>query len=360
MTTALSHIQNMSPYALANVAAPVGRRLISLSQNESLRPPSPDVIQAATAALVKGAEYPDPDWTDLRASLAALHDIPAQGILCGAGSLDLIGCLMRVYSGPERSVLAPEHAYPFFKTAAQMADARLDTASEVDATVDVDALLGAVQPDTGIVCVANPGNPTGTRITTSDIRRLRAGLRDDILLVIDEAYGEFADHLDGRCWDMVEAGNCVVLRTFSKAYSMAGFRIGWGLFPEPVAEQVRKVMNPNNLSRAAQMAAVAAVRDQAYMEETCAMTRALRENASRTLIRAGIDVVPSVTNFVLIQFASPDEAQAADAALRADGIVLRRQQGAGLPHALRMTIGQERATHQAVTRLIQWRQETKR
>jgi histidinol-phosphate aminotransferase len=347
----------MSPYALADMTAPMGVDLISLSQNESLRPPSPDVVSAATDALTSGAEYPDPDWTALRTALSKLHNIPASQILCGAGSLDLIGCLTRAYTGPDASILAPEHAYPFFKTAAQMADARFDTAPEDNGIVDIDALLHAVQPDTTMVCVANPGNPTGTRIAKSELLRLRAALNNDIILVIDEAYGEFADHMNERCWDMVAGGNCVVLRTFSKAYSMAGFRIGWGLFPEPILTQMRKVMNPNNVTHASQAAALAAVGDQEYMIETCQITAKLRDDAAARLAKAGFDVLPSVTNFLLIRFASSDMAAAADTSLRTQGIFLRRQSGAGLPHALRITIGPAHATMSAVAHLERWQKD---
>ena len=358
MTNALDHIQLMSPYALADMTAPAGMQLISLSQNESLRPPSPGAIKAATESLLNGSQYPDPDWTDLRTALSDLHNISTDQILCGTGSLDLIGCIARAFSGPERSILAPEHAYPFFETAAQMANARFDTAPEDNGTVCVDALLNAVKPDTSIVFVANPANPTGTRIPKSDLQRLRTNLRTDIILVIDEAYGEFSDPLGERCWDMTNTANCIVLRTFSKAYSMAGFRIGWGLFPEPIANEVRKVMNPNNVTRAAQTAAVEAVRDQAYMQQTCQITANLRDQAMHALTKAGFDVLPSVTNFLLIQFANTAKAKDADATLRAHGIFLRRQQGAGLPHALRMTIGPESETRNAIVRLERWMQET--
>ena len=358
MTNALDHIQKMSPYALADMTAPSGANLISLSQNESLRPPSPEAIKAATASLSNGSQYPDPDWTDLRTALSDLHNIPAGKILCGTGSLDLIGCLARAFSGPERAILAPEHAYPFFKTAAQMANARFDTAPERNGSVCVDTLLTAIKPNTSIVFVANPANPTGTRIPKSDLQRLRANLRSDIILVIDEAYGEFSDPLGERCWDMVNSDNCIVLRTFSKAYSMAGFRIGWGLFPERIAGEVRKVMNPNNVTLAAQTAAVAAVRDQSYMQQTCQITATLRDRAARALTKAGFDILPSVTNFLLIQFATTARAKAADSALRTQGIFLRRQQGAGLPHALRMTIGPEPETLTAIAHLERWIKET--
>ena len=354
MTRAAPHIFNMSPYALAQMSAPPGKALVSLAQNESLRGPSPKAIKAATDCLVSGADYPDPDWTALRGALATHHGIPADMILCGNGSLDLIGCLARVYTGPTRSVLMPEHAYPFFRTAAQMADARVDSASEVDETVSVDALLSTVQPDTGIVFVANPGNPTGTRIPKSDLLRLRAGLRDDILLVIDEAYGEFSDALNQACWDMVDMGNCAVLRTFSKAYAMAGFRVGWGLFPDQIAQDLRKVMNPNCLTLPSQAAALAALGDDGYMQETCQITAELRDLAAQQLRHAGFDVVPSVTNFLLIRFKDEEAALSADAKLRAEGIFLRRQQAAALPHALRMTIGPADATAAAIHQLTYW------
>ncbi|MGJ8625883.1 MAG: pyridoxal phosphate-dependent aminotransferase [Sulfitobacter sp.] len=356
MTTASPHIRNMSPYALAEMAAPPGKALISLAQNESLRGPSPKAIQAATECLISGGNYPDPDWTALRGALSAHHNIPADMILCGNGSLDLIGCLARAYAGPDRSVLISEHAYPFFRTAAQMANARVNTAPEVNETVSVDALLSAVQPDTGIVFVANPGNPTGTHIPKSDLVRLRSGLRDDILLVIDEAYGEFSDALNEPCWDMVDGGNCAVLRTFSKAYAMAGFRVGWGLFPDQIAQEMRKVMNPNNLTLPSQVAALAALFDNEYMRDTCRITADLREQATHQLRHAGFDVVPSVTNFVLIRFETEAATLLADTALRAQGIFLRRQQGAALPHALRMTIGPADATTTAIKQLAHWKE----
>ena len=185
--------------------------------------------------------------------------------------------------------------------------------------------------------------------------RLRAGLRDGILLVIDEAYGEFADDRDVRCWDMVEGGNTAILRTFSKAYGMAGFRVGWGLFPSAVAAEMRKVMNPNNIPHACQMAAVAALGDQSYMRETCQVTATLRDGATTTLRGAGFDVRPSLANFLLIHFDKTATAKAVEASLSAEGIFLRRQNGASLPHALRMTIGPETATSAAVARLIEWR-----
>jgi histidinol-phosphate aminotransferase len=350
----VAHIAAMSPYALAQLNAPAGIRLISLSQNESLRPPSPRATEAATRALAGGQLYPDADWHELRAALAARHGIPAAGILCGSGSMELIDALTHVFADAQNAVLAPAHAYPFFRTAAHRAQARFDVAPEVAGKVSIHALLAAVRPDTRLVFVANPGNPTGTRVPRAELVHLRAKLPDDVLLVIDEAYGEFADALDVPLFDLVERGDTVVLRTFSKAYGLAGLRVGWGLFSPDIAREVRKVMNPNNISLAGQAAATAALEDQAYMRETCDLTAHLRDGFRTRLQRAGFNVLPSFTNFVLILLADADQARRADEALRAKGVFLRPQGGAGLPDALRVTIGAQADLDTAATRLEDW------
>ena len=339
MIRPVPHIAEMSPYALAQLQAPPGKPLVSLSQNESLRPPSPLAIAAAGQAMAAAQLYPDPEWGALRAALSALHGIPAEGILCGNGSMELIACLTHAFADANGAVLASAHAYPFFRTAARMVRARYDTAPEVDARVSVDALLDAVRDDTRIVFVANPGNPTGTRIPRSELIRLRDALPGNVLLVIDEAYGEFADHLGEPMFDLVARGDTVVLRTLSKAYGLAGLRIGWGLFPSGIAQELRKVMNPNNVSVVGQAAATAAIQDQAYMAETCRQTAALRDRFRSQLLSVGYDVPESFTNFVLIRMGTHDAAQRADAALRAEGITLRPQGGAGLTECLRATIG---------------------
>lgn len=339
MIPPLPHVAEMAAYALADLSAPDGKRLVSLSQNESLRGPSPKAIAAMEAAARGGHLYPDPDWTALRNTLAEVHGVDPNQILCGAGSLDLIGCIARAYLSPGLAALAPAHAYPFFGSATRMSGARFDTASEADLHADVDALLAAVRPETRIVFLANPGNPTGTRLPRSEILRLRDGLRDDILFVLDEAYGEFADHLSESMFDLVVRGDTVILRTFSKAYGLAGVRLGWGVFPDTIASQTRKLLNPNNVTLSSQTGAEAAAKDQAWMRETCTQTATRRDAFVERLRTAGFAPVPSFSNFTLIPFASADDAQSADAFLKSEGVFLRPQAGAGLPHCLRATLG---------------------
>ena len=354
MIKSARHIAEMSPYALADLNAPAGKRLVSLSQNESLRPPSPRAVEAAVKAMTATHLYPDPDWRALRGALADLHGIAAAGILCGNGSMELIACLTRAYCDERGAVLAPAHAYPFFRTAAKLARARYDTAPEEDLIVSIDALLDAVRPDTRVVFIANPGNPTGTRIPRAELLRLREELRGDILLVIDEAYGEFTDHLDEPVFDLVGRGDTAVLRTFSKAYGLAGMRVGWGLFPESVSGEVRKVMNPNNISTVGQAAAAAALEDQAYMRGTCAITARLRDGFITKMRKAGFDVPESFTNFVLVRLEAFGTTQTADEALRAEGVVARAQGGAGLSDGLRVTVGTEEELDLAAKILERW------
>ena len=356
MTHPAEHIARMAPYALSKFDIPKGKRLISLSQNESMRPPSPMIIDAVNRAIHNGALYPDPEWTGLRSALSHVHGIDANSILCGTGSLDLIGCIAHVFAGPTRSVLAPKHAYPFFRSAAEMSGARFDTAPEKNAAVDVDALLQNVNPDTGIMFIANPANPTGTRIPKGELQRLRKNLRDDILLVIDEAYGEFADHLNESTFDMVSE-NTAVLRTLSKAYGMAGYRVGWGVFAPTIRTEVQKVMNPNNISCLSQAAAVAAITDQAYMRVTCERTADLAAATRHELSSRGFKVLESFTNFVLIDLKTADHAIAAETMLLSEGVVLRRQAGAVLPHCLRMTLGHQEDVSIAIKILKKWKQE---
>lgn len=355
MIRPVSHVSAMSAYALAELAAPDGKSLTSLSQNESLRPPSPLALEAGKRAMDNANLYPDPDWVELREGLSSVHAVSARSILCGCGSIELIACIARAFADERNAVLAPAHAYPFFRTAAQLARARFDTAEEVENCVSVETLIAAVQPDTRIVFIANPGNPTGSRIANSEVWQLRDELPDDVLLVVDEAYGEFADHLDSPVFDLVERGNTVVMRSFSKAYGLAGLRVGWGVFPQAVAAEMRKVMNPNNITVASQAAAVAALADAAYMCGTCKMTADLRNRFRTRLRTAGFDVPESFTNFVLIRLRDADQARRADQALRREGFFLRPQGGVGLANCLRATIGTTEQMENAAQLLEDWR-----
>jgi len=274
--------------------------------------------------------------------------------------MELIAALAKAFTGPGRAVLAPAHAYPFFNTAAQWAQARFDVAQDAPGSRRAEALLSAVRRDTRLVFLDNPGNPTGTRLSRREILALRAGLAPDVILVIDEAYGEFADHLGEPLFDLVNDGRTVILRSLSKAYGLASLRVGWGVFPNTVAQELGKVMLPNSVSAPAQAAARAALEDQGYMRATCQETAVLRLGFIARLRAAGFDVSESLTNFALLRFETPQTAHRANRALRARGCFLRGQGGAGLPQCLRATIGNPRALSLVAETLEEFAKEEQR
>jgi histidinol-phosphate aminotransferase len=349
MIRPVATLSRMAPYALAQLDQ---AGAVSLAQNESAFPPSPSAIEAARAALADLQLYPDPDWQDLRAAIAGQHGLTPARLLCGAGSMELIACLVRAYLEPGRELVGSDHGYLFVKTTCDQVGADYISAPEVDYRVDVDALLDRVGERTEMVFLCNPGNPTGTRIPNGEILRLRAALPGDVMLVIDQAYGEFDDQDPRPVFDLVERGDSVVLRSFSKAYGLAGARVGWGLLPEPVAGELRKLLNPNNVSSASQAAAVAALRDQDYMTSAVEETAKRRDAVARDLSKAGYAIPESHTNFLLIPFASESAAAAADARLRQAGLLLRGMGGYGLGHCLRATVGSEDAMRKLTRCLI--------
>jgi len=335
MIAPVPSVAAMAPYVLAELG---GTETVSLAQNESAFPASPMAIEAGRTTLGHAPLYPDPDWHDLRAAIAEMQGVPVAQVLCGAGSMELIGCLTRAYIGPGDEVLGTEHGYLFVATAAQQAGATHVRAAEAAFTVSVDKILDAVSARTKLVFLCNPGNPTGTRVPNADILMLRAALPPDVLLAVDQAYGEFDDQDPDAIFALVGRGDTVVLRTFSKAYGLAGARVGWGLFPKAVGPEVRKLMNPNNIATVSQAMATAAMRDHAHMQDVVRKTAVIRDGFAARLRGAGYEVPESRTNFVLIPFASADSARAADARLRAEGFLLRRMGGYGLPQCLRATI----------------------
>ena len=336
MIRAVSHVRAMAPYALADLG---DATMISLAQNESAFPVSPKAVEAGQVALTTAPQYPDPDWRVLRSAIAGAYRVPQSGILCGAGSMELIGCLIRSFAGHGDQVLGTEYGYLFVASATAQAGAEYVTVPEPDFTVSIDLILESVTPTTRIVFVCNPGNPTGTTLPNAELIRLREALPSDVMLVIDQAYGEFDTQDPKAIFALVRRGDTVVTRTFSKAYGMAGARVGWGLFPEAIGGEMRKLLNPNNISGVTQAMAAAAVGDQAHMQATVDGTAAIRNEFVLRLRALGLRIPDSHTNFVLVPFESKAAAQAANTALRAEGLLLRGMGGYGLGHCLRATIG---------------------
>jgi histidinol-phosphate aminotransferase len=336
-------IMDINPYVGGESALPGVTRVIKLASNEGALGPSPRAMDAYRATAADLHRYPDGGATKLRQALAARYGLNADRIVCGAGSDELLGLLCRAYAGPGDEVLYPQHGFLMYPIAARTAGATPVTAPETNLTTDVDNLLAAVTERTTIVFVANPNNPTGTYISAEEMKRLRDGLPEKVLLVIDAAYAEFVDRNDYTPgMELVDAGsNTVVTRTFSKMYALGGLRLGWAYCPTNVADVLNRVRNPFNVSNAAQAAGLAAIEDTAF----AALCKAHNDHwlawLSDEVSKLGLTVVPSVCNFILVRFGEAERARQADAFLRSKGLIVRAMGGYGLPDALRITVGRD-------------------
>jgi histidinol-phosphate aminotransferase len=333
-------ILDISPYVGGESQLEGVERVIRLASNENPLGASP----AAAAAYedLKGElhRYPDGGSVELRRTIGELHGLDPARIVCGAGSDELISLLMRAYAGPGDEVLYSAHGFLMYAIAARGVGAAPVTAPERNLTADVDALLARMTPQTRLLFLANPNNPTGSYLDRDSLARLHAGLPEDVLLVIDAAYAEYvtaADYPDGA--ELVaEYDNVVMLRTFSKIYGLAALRLGWAFCPPAVADVLNRVRGPFNVTAAAQAAGVAALRDQDHVARSREHNARCMAWFADKLARINLRVEPSVGNFVLVRFAD-----AADAAafLKSRGILVRPMGGYGLPEHLRVTLGSD-------------------
>ena len=340
-------ILDIAPYVQGRAAAatPEGVRVHKLSSNESPLGASPKAIEAYRAAAASLHLYPDGGATALRKALGEAHGLEPARLVCGAGSDELLHVIATCYAGPGDEVLHSAHGFLMYPICAKAAGAVPVAAPEKNFTTDVDALLARVSSRTKILFLANPNNPTGTYIPATEMKRLHAGLPEDVLLVIDAAYAEYVTDKDYEPGSELarSAGNVAMLRTFSKIYGLAALRVGWAYAPLAVADALNRARGPFNLSSAAQAAAVAALADRAHTEAAFAHNARWLPWLKNEIESAGLKVIPSAGNFLLIHFPGTPArgAEAADAFLIKRGLILREVKVYGLPNCLRLTVGTE-------------------
>jgi histidinol-phosphate aminotransferase len=311
---------------------------LDLSLNESSFGASPRAIVAAQARARTLERYPDPASRALRAAIGRAYDLDPARIACGNGSEELLDVMGRLFARPGDEILFTRHGFVQFPIVAMRVGATAVTAPERELTADVDALLAAVTPRTRVLFLANPNNPTGTWLPRAELVRLRDGLPGSVVLVIDAAYAEFVDdpaYDDGLAL-VGDRDNVVVTRTFSKAFGLAALRVGWLHGTAEMIALVDRMRGIGNVNAVAQAAAVAALEDRAFVRGAVARAIESRARLAAGLRQLGVEVAESGANFVLPRF--PDAA-AAQAHLRADGILVRRVEDYGLPDRLRIGVG---------------------
>ncbi|MBI3440534.1 MAG: histidinol-phosphate transaminase [Proteobacteria bacterium] len=315
------------------------KRPVRLASNENPLGCSPKARDAYLKVASELHRYPDGAAADLRAALACEYDMDANRIVCGSGSDELITLIVRSYAGAGDEVIYSEHGFLMYPINAKAVGAMPVAAPEINLRSDINALLRAVTPKTKIMLLANPNNPTGSYLTKTELRVLREKLPEHVILVIDSAYAEFVeekDYEDGRA--LVNAyPNVIMLRTFSKIHWLAGLRLGWGYFPSDIADVINRIRTAFNVSVPAQAAGIAALADKEFIQKSRVLARDGRAFLREKLQGLGLNVYPSVGNFILVEFGP--KAEDIRLALKDKGIYVRQMGAYNLPHCLRITVG---------------------
>lgn len=351
-------VARISPYQPGKGVAEGFERVIKLSSNENPLGCSPAAL-AAFRETERLERYPDADSGDLRAAIGEAEDINPDEIAIGAGSEQLIYLLAQAFGGPGRSIVVPEYSFLAYRIAGHASGAEVRLVPELNLTANCQAILAAVDETTSLVFLANPNNPTGTRLEWDDIQALRKKLPDCCLLVLDGAYAEYCEGGRGGHVLVREAGesgteNVVFLRTFSKIHGLSALRLGWMHGPCAIIDAVNRVRPPFNVAAPAQAAGTAAIRDKTFVEESAAFNRTERAWLSEQLEKLGFSPLGQEGNFLLLKLKNADRAAALVHYLEGKGILIRPLVPYGLHDYVRVTVGQRVENEAFIRQLEGW------
>ncbi len=346
MALVIPTIEALAPYEGGKPIEELARELgitdaVKLASNENPLGPSPRALQAAREVLSDVNRYPDGAAYTLRAKLAAKHGVGMNEVLLGCGSNELLDLAVRTFCTPESHIVFAEPAFVVYRIAAMAAGVPF-TAVPLTARLehDLPAMAAAVTPQTRLLFVANPNNPTGTHVGRAAVEQLLREVPPEVLIVMDEAYLEYADAADYP--DSLELRGLrerlIVCRTFSKIYGLAALRVGYAVSTPTIIDYMNRVRAPFNVSTPAQAAAIAALDDHDHVQTSRALNLKERQRVSEALRARGLGVAPSQANFVLVDVKRPAR-PVYDALLRR-GVIVRPF--ASLPTSLRVTLGTER------------------
>ena len=342
---ALSYVRAISPYQpgkpITELAREMGipvEKIVKLASNENPLGMSPKARKAVEAAINGIERYPD--QFDLIAKVAERCGVALNQVVLGNGSNDVLDLIARVFLAPGRSAIFAQHAFAVYPLATLSTGAALISTPAKHYGHDLNAMLAAIRPDTRIVWIANPNNPTGNFLPYPEVRAFLETVPKDVVVVLDEAYNEYlppAERVDTAAW-IKDFPNLVVTRTFSKIFGLAGLRVGYALASAEIADLMNRVRQPFNVNSLAIAAAIAALDDHLFVAESYELNRRGMEQLVAGLKRLGLEHIPSHGNFVT--FKAGDGA-AVNQKLLKQGVIVRPIGGYGLPEWLRVTIGTE-------------------
>ena len=340
-----SYVRAIAPYQpgkpISELAREMGlkeKKIIKLASNENPLGVSPKAKAAIKKAIAELGRYPDGNAFDLKAALAKRYKVPEDCIVVGNGSNDLLEMAAAVFLAPGASAVYSQHAFAVYPLATQARGARSIVVPAKDYGHDLGAMLAAIAPDTRVVFVANPNNPTGTFVPGAELEDFLARVPRNVAVVVDEAYTEYLPRelrYDSIGW-LAKYPNFILTRTFSKVYGLAGLRVGFGLMQPAVADLLNRVRQPFNVNGLALVAATAALGDTKFVAKSVKMNRAGMALLERSFKRLGLEYLRSCANF--ITFRVP-EANAVYQKLLRQGVIVRPIGGYGMPEHLRVTVG---------------------
>ncbi len=338
------HISRLRPYVPGKPIEEVQRELgltdvIKLASNENPLGPSPRALEALTAAAAGVALYPEGSAPALRRAVSQATGMPEDTLVFGNGSDEVLHLLAVTFLQPGDEIVQGAPSFSMYEIYATQCNAVSIKVPLRDFTHDLDAMADAITDKTRMVFIANPNNPTGTLVRREAVARFLDRIPRDVLVVLDEAYDEYVS--DPEKPDLrslvLEGRNIVILHTFSKAYGLAGLRVGYGIMRPETAALLNRVRSPFNVNLPAQAAATAALADEEHVTRTVALNAEGRDYFYAEFERMGLDYVPSEGNFVLVDVGR--DARAVFEALQHRGVIIRSAHGMGLPHHIRVTTG---------------------
>ncbi len=340
-----SYIRAIAPYQpgkpISELAREMGlneKKIVKLASNENPLGISPKARAAIKKALAELGRYPDGNAFELKAALARRHGVPQECIVVGNGSNDLLEMAAAAFLAPGRAAVYSQHAFAVYPLATQARGAAGIVVPAKNYAHDLAAMLAAITPETRVVFIANPNNPTGTFATGEEIGNFLARVRRDVAVVVDEAYTDYLPQ--NLRYDSVallkKYPNFIVTRTFSKVYGLAGLRVGFGLMHPDVAELLNRVRQPFNVNSLALAAAAAALEDRKFVAKSAKMNRSGLAKLERALKTLGLETIPSCANFITFRVS---RARTVYERLLRQGVIVRPLAGYDMPDHLRVTVG---------------------
>ena len=349
---ALEHVRAIAPYQAGKPIEELAREfgldaatIVKLASNENPLGAPESARKAMAAAIEDLGRYPDSNGFELKAALAARYGVPMDWITLGNGSNDILELAAAATLSPGRSCVYAQHSFAVYALATQARGARAIVVAAKKLGHDLDAMAAAVAADTALVYVANPNNPTGTHLTGAAVEAFLARVPPQVVVVLDEAYNEYLPpelRVDSTAW-VRRYPNVIVSRTFSKAFGLAGPRIGYGIAQGELTDLLNRVRQPFNVNTVAQAAAVAALADDDFLARSFELNLRGMAQLTGAFEALGLEYVPSVGNFVLVRVGP---AARVYQELLKRGVIVRPVANYGLPEWLRVTIGlpEENAT----------------